>query len=116
MTKCVNELARGVLGEESENFIRTMARPINCVEHEESLKIFSTNLLADAYNREKILEIPATLFSFESEDSGEEKCLQEILAPAALWLKKGARVILLRHISDELVNGLRDYVTEIQQE
>lgn len=115
LINCVNSLSRGVLDEEAETFIGRMGRPLS-LSGEEPLKLFSSNLLADIHNRDTILKVPGTLYSFGSVDTGEEKYLQEIIAPHTLWLKNGAKVMLLRNLSDTLVNGLRGTVTDISQD
>ena len=52
LVNCVNNLSRGVLDNETENFVRRMDRPIESVG-EESLKLFSNNLLTDMYVQQR---------------------------------------------------------------
>ena len=115
LINCVNNLSKGLLNEESEEFVRRMARPLNSAS-EEPLKLFSNNLLTDIYNRDAILKLPGDLYSFDSTDTGEETHLQELTAPQTLWVKKGAKVMLLRNLSDTLVNGLRGVVWDIKDD
>ena len=99
----VNEAARGALSPNSVTLLGQLCRPI---ESNNFVHLFSTNKLVDSYNRSEVLKMENDrLFEYIGEDSGEKKYLQRILAPHNLWIKTGCPVILLRNISDVLVNS-----------
>lgn len=103
----------GHLSPYSENFIFQLHRPLGLTDTNPSVKLFSRNDLVDDYNRKCILDFPGPLFEFKSSDQGDAKNLNEIPAPRILWLKQKCPVILLRNLSNKLVNGLQGYVLEL---
>ena len=53
---------------------------------------------------------------FEALDSGRPRDLDSFVVQKTLWLKIGADVMLLRNLTDKLVNGLRGTVCRIAEE
>ena len=49
-----------------------------------------------------------------STDTGDKRYLSEVLASRTLWLKIAIPVILIKNLSDQLVNGLRGTVYDIE--
>jgi ATP-dependent DNA helicase PIF1 len=53
--------------------------------------------------------LPGSVHHYEAVDSGDpnvrEKLLQNMMAPKAIDLKKGAQVMLIKNIDETLVNG-----------
>lgn len=112
----INEVSKGALSQESDNFISKLSRQLDVPEDSKTVKLFSKNDLVDDYNRKCILEYPGRVYEFKSTDTGNEKGLSGISAPHTLWLKVGCPVILLRNLSETLVNGLQGYVMEIPED
>ncbi|XP_060571759.1 uncharacterized protein LOC132729940 [Ruditapes philippinarum] len=94
-------------------FIESLQRPLE--KDDNCIKLFSRNEQVDDYNRQCIVDFPGELYEYKSTDEGDRKFLNKILAPQTLWLKKGAPVMLLRNLSDKLVNGLRGTVVDITE-
>ena len=109
--KVISEVSQGVLSEEGMQFFDSVKRPLP--EGVESVKLFSTNSLVDEYNRKCLIEKDGDLYEFVSEDSGDVKELETITAPKILWLKVGCPIILLKNLSDTLVNGLRGILLSV---
>ena len=101
----LSEISQGTLSEEGLLFFDSVKRPLP--EGVESIKLFSTNSLVDEYNRKCLLEQDGDLYEFQSVDSGDAGDLKNLTAPKTLWLKVGCPIILLKNLSDTLVNGLR---------
>ena len=88
--------------------MKEIERPL---KEPDSIKLFAiNNFLVDNYNRKKVLEWDGALIDYKAEDLGEIKHISKITAPSVLWLKTGVPVILLRNLSNELVNGLKGTV------
>lgn len=66
-------------------------------------------------NRKRILQADGELYEILATDEGGKHYLHTITAPRVLWLKIGSPVILLKNLTDTLVNGLRGEVTEIRE-
>ena len=101
----ISEISQGNLSHEGLLFFDNVKRQLP--EGVDSVKLFSTNNLVDEYNRKCLLERDSDLFEFQSIDSGDLYELKSVTAPKTLWLKVGCPIILLKNLSDTLVNGLR---------
>lgn len=101
----LSDIYNGILSERSMLYIKNLTRPLP--EGCDSVKLFSTNLLVDEYNRSCLLTHDGDMLEFQATDSGDTGELKNLTAPKTLWLKIGCPVILLRNLSNTLVNGLR---------
>ena len=110
LISAINETARGEISPKTAAFISSLSRPLNVHQEQKSTKLFANNLGVGKFNRDCILEHPGDLVEFKSKDSGEPKYLQKIRADQILWLKEECEVILMKNISDQLVNGSRGIV------
>lgn len=61
-------------------------------------------------NAECLSLLPGESITFTSKDSGDISKLYSCTAPKTLILKLKTRIVLLRNLDGELVNGLRGYV------
>jgi ATP-dependent DNA helicase PIF1 len=111
----LNEIHQGILSESGAIFMKSLTRALNLPAEcdADTVKLFSTNLLVDTYNRKCLLNSPGNLFEFKAIDSGDTAELKKLTVPSTLWLKVGCPVILLRNLSDILVNGLRGTLTSV---
>ena len=88
---------------------------------DKATRLFALNRLADAYNYEKLRALKTPSKYFEAVDSGEGKAISLIykncLAPKDLYLKVGARVMLLvNKIDYGLINGSTGEATQCDDE
>lgn len=92
------------------------------VPHQGSLQLFATNLPADTYNGQKLAELQGRYHPFNSVDSSANASvtttqldgqLKNCPAPKRLVIKEGARVMCLKNISENLVNGSIGTVTKV---
>lgn len=111
----VNALSVGRLDDEIVEYMTFLSRPL-VHETRHTIKLFSNNLLVNMFNREKILIREGELFCFEAMDEGIQSELDKIIAPRQLWLKVGIPVMLLRNLTDNLVNCFLGKVVNISQE
>jgi ATP-dependent DNA helicase PIF1 len=108
----IREVSVGEVSDQSIQFLKELSRPL--LPETASVKLFATNDQVDSYNRNCIMATDGDLYEFHANDDGERKYLARILAPRVLWVKIGSPVILLKNLSDKLVNGLRE-VTNIKE-
>lgn len=109
----IQRVSTGTISQMDIDFIETLKRPL---ESEADVKLFSNNLLIDNYNRSKILEFSGELYKYKAKDTGEIRYLNKITAPSTLWVKIGCPVILLRNLSQTLVNGLIGTVVGVEED
>ncbi|XP_053388812.1 uncharacterized protein LOC128551890 [Mercenaria mercenaria] len=109
MVEAIREISLGEVSNDTISLIKQLTRPLNG----ESIKLFATNDLVDDYNRDQILDFPGHLVEFKSSDTGDKKYLNDMLAAKKLWLKIGIPVVLIKNLSDVLVNGLMGEVYDI---
>ncbi|XP_070204769.1 uncharacterized protein [Littorina saxatilis] len=85
-------------------------------EPETATKLFPTNFQVERYNRQKLLGMPGQLQEFHATDEGDVRSLKNTRAPKILWLKKDCPVMLIRNISDQLVNGSLGHVVDLHHD
>ncbi|MES9883831.1 MAG: AAA family ATPase [Sedimenticola sp.] len=114
LIRAISEISTGTVTENTLSFLNSRNLEVAA---EDTVHLFARNYKVDDFNRKKIMDLPGTLYEFNSTDEGENKSLlQKLTVPKNLWLKVGIPVILLRNITDRLVNGLRGRVCNIDDE
>ena len=110
----IQEVSRGCVSKETIDFIHNLDRHLEPQNDKDIVKVFATNERVADFNRSNLLKMDGPVYEYISQDTGEMSMLSHVLAPHKLWLKVGAPVILLRNLSDKLVNGLRGPVVNFQ--
>ena len=108
---CVlDDIRFGNLSEFTTNFlIHNLSRPLPCGPLD-IVRLSSHVKDAREANAACLSFIPGESISYQSKDSGDISKLGSCTAPKTLILKPNAKVVLLRNIDSELVNGLCGYV------
>lgn len=80
--------------------------------------LFGTNFEVDCFNMTELhkMQGESTNASYVVEEEGEQKYLRKINANKVLLLKEGAPVMLIRNLSDTLVNGLLGTVFKLEDD
>lgn len=107
--KVISDIYQGDLTEHVKDFLKSVNKRLT--NDTDSVKLFATNLLVDTYNRECLLNCNGDMYEFQAIDTGDSAELKHLTVPKTLWLKIGCPVILLRNLTDNLVNGLRGTLT-----
>jgi len=81
-----------------------------------SLKLFATNDLVTDYNRKCLLEMIGDICQYTEKDKGSSTPLKACQAERHIWLKVGVPVVLIRNLTDVLVNGLQGTITALAKE
>ena len=114
LIKCINALEKGNVSDEDVAFINSLSRSL---ENEENcVHLFSRNIDVDIHNYTKIQTVAGELKIYKSVDEGSNYYLDKYLAPNNLGLKVGCPVMLLKNLSNVLVNGLRGIVFQMNPE
>lgn len=111
LAKIVNAVAVGQVSTEVKETINILNRHLQ----EDTIKLFPTNLQVDMFNRDKLLAMDGPLYEFRSVDEGDSSHLEKLTVLKILWLKDCAKVMLLRNLSDHLVNGLQGSVKAVRE-
>jgi ATP-dependent exoDNAse (exonuclease V) alpha subunit len=107
-------LEKGNVSDEDVAFINSLSRSL---ENEENcVHLFSRNIDVDIHNYTKIQTVAGELKIYKSVDEGSNYYLDKYLAPNNLGLKVGCPVMLLKNLSNVLVNGLRGIVFQMNPE
>ena len=105
LIKCINECATGLVSDGTINFI-LLARPLS----DDAVQLFARNIDADVFNYRKLNSLPGEMTHYDAVDEGSKHHLNKFLAPKHIRLKVGCPVILLKNLSDKLINGLQGTV------
>ena len=110
----IQETARGNVSEATDLLIRSLERPLPV--HVESIKLFATNYRAQIHNHEQLKVLKTDQRTYMAVDVGSPKYLKRILALQRVAFKVGCKVMLLRNLTDILVNGLLGVVTQLEDD
>nr|XP_034310919.1 ATP-dependent DNA helicase PIF1-like [Crassostrea gigas] len=109
----INELERGVPSHQTNQLMLALERPLSrnnpCV-------LFGTNFEVDCFNMTELHKMQGESTSYVAEEEGEQKYLRKMNANKVLLLKEGAPVMLIRNLSDTLVNGLLGTVFKLEDD
>jgi len=107
----LNDFRSCKLSSFSTNFVRhNLSRPLPCGPLD-VVRLYSHKRDVCEANASVLSIIPGESLSYVAKDSGDVVHLSSCTAQKTLTLKVNTRVVLLKNISNELVNGLRGYVT-----
>ncbi|VDI39104.1 ATP-dependent DNA helicase PIF1 [Mytilus galloprovincialis] len=108
---CINELEVGDPSDESVAFLQSLNRPLQ--DEAGSVQLFARNIDVDMFNYNKLNQIQGELQTYHSVDEGSAHYINKFLAPKNLGLKVGCPVMLIKNLSDVLVNGVRGIAVQL---
>lgn len=108
----LNEMREGRLSQSSINAFRQLQRPLNFEDSLESTELFPTRQEVDKANADRLGMLQGDFVPFTARDGGSvtdkgfrDKLLANCMAPELISLKKGAQVMLIKNVDENLVNG-----------
>ncbi|CBX98905.1 similar to DNA helicase homolog [Plenodomus lingam JN3] len=109
----LNEMREGRLTQESITRFKQLERPLpQADENIEATELFPTRQEVDRANNVRMAQLHGTTFTFDARDGGtitnkeqRDRLLQSCMVPEQVHLKKGAQVMLVKNMDDQLVNG-----------
>ena len=111
LIECIHELATGTVSTATETFLKSLSRPL--AKDEDPTVLYGTRDEAMFYNLKRLSAMPETEVAYKAVDTGRQKLIDRyVTAPKTLRLKTGAKVMLLKNLSDRLVNGLQGAVQD----
>ncbi|XP_062597523.1 uncharacterized protein LOC134258949 [Saccostrea cucullata] len=109
----INELERGIPSHQTNQLMLALDRPST---RSSPCFLFGTNFEVDCFNMTELHKMPGEPTSYCADEEGEQKYLRKIIANKLLLLKEGAPVMLIRNLSDSLVNGLLGTVLRLEDD
>ena len=114
LIQAIRETATGILSSRTELLLQSLNRPLP--SNITPVRLFATNYQAQLCNNDMLAKANGKSKEYKATDSGRLKCLNKLLAPKLLVMKKGSPVILLSNLTNELVNGLQGTVIDFTDE
>ncbi|CAC5387708.1 PIF1 [Mytilus coruscus] len=114
LIQCINALEKGELSNENVAFLNSLDRPLP--NEDTAVHLYARNYDVDIFNYNKIQQLQGELKTYKANDVGSDFYLRKFLAPKNLGLKVGCRVMLVRNLSDTLVNGLCGTVNQLNSD
>ncbi|CAC5394981.1 PIF1 [Mytilus coruscus] len=92
-------------------FLNSLNRPTE--NEKNAVQLFARNLDVDLFNYNKLQSMPGKLKVYKAQDQGSEHYLNRTLAPKNLGIKHDCNTMLVKNLSESLLNGLRGIVTKL---
>lgn len=103
--KILSEIRYGICTDETEKYIQDLDRDIEYDDSIDPVKLFARKNTTEAYNIMMLDALTGQGVSYRSIDSGDLASLRQCPAPHTLLLKEGCQVMVIRNLSDSIVNG-----------
>jgi ATP-dependent DNA helicase PIF1 len=107
----LNEMRIGKLSASSLEIFRKLNRPLKTEDDFAATELFPTRVEVERANEARLRNLHGNIMHFDATDTGtcdqeqRTKLLQNCMAPQRISLKKGAQVMLIKNIDENLVNG-----------
>lgn len=105
----------GHMDEPTVTLLNSLSRDLSPQDEGEPVNLYATRIKAEEYNSKKLLEIEGSTYEYDADDSVKPRASSDILkqCPAlpSIILKKGAQVMLIRNLNNDLVNGTVGIIT-----
>jgi hypothetical protein len=112
LIQAIQEVSTGFVSDSSDKFIKQLERPL---PEEGCVRLMSTNIEGDFFNADKLFEMQGDFHIYTAVDEGDQHYLRRLLASKELYLKLQCPVIILRNLSQNIVNGMRGVVVKMEE-
>lgn len=112
--KAINDVARGDMPEDTLNLLTRLKRPLP--PGDEPIRLCARNFDCFIYNACRLMDLEDDETVYNAIDEGNVTKLEKNPAPNELHLKVGCPVMLLKNLSEKLVNGLRGTVQTLNKD
>ncbi|KAK3751838.1 hypothetical protein QZH41_001038 [Actinostola sp. cb2023] len=114
LIKLLYEVRYQCLSDISLELLRYLNRPLPSTSDVEQTKLYSHNARVNDMNNRKLMCLPGEEMIYTAQDQGQSPYVENmnkyVIAMDKLVLKKGAQVMLLKNLTEELINGSRGVV------
>lgn len=118
----LNEMRMGRMSAESVRHFQRLNREVKYADGIVPTELFPTREEVERANKARLAAIQEPIVTFHATDEGKlepearERLLNNCMAPKVLSLKKGAQVMLIRNLTDSLVNGSIGRIVDFREE
>lgn len=114
LVKMLNAMRIGELGPDMVEEFKKLARKVEYDDGLEPTELYPVRWQVDSANRSKMQALSGAVFTYNALDSStfdsSQKLLDQLICYKTLELKIGAQVLLIRNLTDQLINGRRGVV------
>ncbi|KAL3423208.1 mitochondrial dna helicase [Phlyctema vagabunda] len=107
----LNEMRLGKISDATIETFKKLSRPIAFEDSLDATELFPTRNEVENSNAFRMRALHGRAYAFAAKDTGtmeetqREKLLSNMMAPKFMELKKGAQVMLIKNLDEQLVNG-----------
>lgn len=103
--RVLSEIRYGVCSSSTETYIQGLDREVVHDDGFDPVKLFARKNTTEAYNTTMLESLHTPHVSYKSVDTGDISSLRQCPALQTLWLKEGCQVMVIRNMSNGVVNG-----------
>ncbi|KAK8117436.1 uncharacterized protein PG998_005717 [Apiospora kogelbergensis] len=105
----LNEMRLGRISEQTVQTFKQLSRPLTFADGLDVTELFPTRQEVERSNEQRLRSLPGQTQRYDSTDTGHpdirDRLLENMMAPKAIELRKGAQVMLIKNLDETLVNG-----------
>lgn len=110
--KAIHETSIGSCSTETRQLLHRLSRKLP--PGETPIRLCGRRFDCEIHNATKLMELDGDLFTYKAISEGKSNEMNKFVVPEVLYLKIGCPVLLVKNLSDKLVNGLRGMVRQCQ--
>ena len=107
----INELCLGSCSPETIDLLKSLNRPLP--PYINPIYIYGTNVDVNFHNEYELAKLPTNPTVYRANDVGDLTYLKKCTAPYALRFKVGCKGIVIRNMTNGLMNGMGGTITEL---
>ncbi|KAF5014531.1 hypothetical protein F66182_14447, partial [Fusarium sp. NRRL 66182] len=108
----LNQMRLGKITPQTTEAFKKLSRPLDFHDDLDATELFPTRAEVENANGVRMSRLSGEVMVFNAQDSGSiqdvqmrDRLLANCMAPPVIHLKKGAQVMLIKNMEDNLVNG-----------
>ncbi|GAM34605.1 Pif1 helicase homolog [Talaromyces pinophilus] len=108
----LNQMRLGKITPQTTEAFKKLSRPLDFHDDLDATELFPTRAEVENANSARMSRLSGEVMVFHAQDSGSiqdvqmrDRLLANCMAPPVIHLKKGAQVMLIKNMEDNLVNG-----------
>jgi len=112
--KAINDISKGNLPDDTLNLLRRLQRTLP--PGSKPLRLFARNFDREVYNACCLMDLDSEMKIYEALDEGDSNKLRKLSVSRNLIIKMNCPVMLVKNLSQNLVNGLQGVVVAMAKD